>query len=196
MKKPIFSPFFKWLKSRAQRTSNRTGRSGFRAISPWMLNLLFLPLLAFDLFGEVGSMLRAIQSGVAGPGVSAQIVQPSANVGQKDKSILTNLSQWFPFGGEGALGARLEGADTKNLPETSLNFQLHGILFIEGTTIPAFALIKVVDGSEKVFGIGEVLSGDVRLMAVQDDRVILDRGGRLEALKLPRAVLPIRSLDE
>ncbi|MBF0604950.1 MAG: hypothetical protein HQL07_14810 [Nitrospirae bacterium] len=196
MKMTLLSPFSKWLKRHAQQSSSRTGRSGFRAISPWMLNLLFLPLLAFDLFGEVGSLLRAMQSGGEGGVVSAQVAQPSGNVEQKNASELKNLTQWFPFGGQGVLGARLEGTDTRNLPETSLNFQLHGILFIEGTTIPAFALIKVADGTEKVFGIGEVLSGDVRLMAVEGDRVILDRGGRLEALKLPRAVLPIRSLDE
>lgn len=106
-----------------------------------------------------------------------------------------HLTQWHPFGGLKGSGESLQGKDTKNLPETTLNMQLHGILFIEGTTVPAFALIKVADQKEKVFAIGEVVTGDVKLMGVQNDRVILDRGGHLETLKIPRGVLKIRDPD-
>ncbi|MBF0146675.1 MAG: hypothetical protein HQL84_11430 [Magnetococcales bacterium] len=194
LKKPRFLSLKEWLRNRI-RLSGTEGRSGLRMVSPWILNLLLLPLFAFDLFGEISSMLRAIESQTPVTTAGQQTTNPSGSVAQKDKIDLTQMTQWHPFGGKKVPGANLEGADTKNLPDTNLNFQLHGILFIEGTSIPAFALIKLADAPEKVFAIGEVLTGDVRLVAIQNDRVILDRGGRLEALKLPRAVLQIRDPD-
>ncbi|MBF8273340.1 MAG: ral secretion pathway protein C [Magnetococcales bacterium] len=140
-------------------------------------------------------MLRAIESEKNGVLVSGQAANSVDQAQDKDKLDLVEMAQWHPFGGSKGPGGKTAVADTKNLPETSLNFQLHGILFIEGTTIPAFALIKLADAPEKVFAVGEELTGGVRLVAIQDDRVILDRGGRLETLKLPRGVLQIRDPD-
>ncbi|MBF0414753.1 MAG: hypothetical protein HQL79_03180 [Magnetococcales bacterium] len=183
-----------WVKKRLKRSGNETGRSGFRAVSPLIINVILVPLFALDLYGEVRSLLRAVDS--------AQ--NTTANVGQgegtatsakTDQVDFVHLTQWHPFGGLKGPAESLQGKDTKNLPETTLNMQLHGILFIEGTTIPAFALIKVADQKEKVFAIGEVVTGDVRLLGIQGDRVVLDRGGHLETLKLPRGVLKIREPD-
>jgi general secretion pathway protein C len=41
----------------------------------------------------------------------------------------------------------------------------------------------------KVYGVGKTITGGVRLHAVYPDRVILNRGGKLEALMLPKKFL-------
>ncbi|MBF0110276.1 MAG: hypothetical protein HQL76_13990 [Magnetococcales bacterium] len=190
MKKPRWNDVIEWWRRR-----NGIFKSGGRSrFSPWMLNLLLLPLFAFDLQSEVRSLLRAMDVSGAVE-VGGAVVSSAGSPGGGEKLDLTTMTQWHPFGSQVGPGGTTLAADTRNLPDTSLNFQLHGILFIDGTRIPAFALIKLADAPEKVFAVGEEVTGGVWLYAVESDRVILDRGGRLEALKLPRAILEIRPPD-
>ncbi|MBF0422499.1 MAG: hypothetical protein HQL73_05855 [Magnetococcales bacterium] len=195
MKRPRVASLKAWLRKRIHQSTQETRRSGLRTVSPLIVNLLLLPIVAFDLYGEVRSMLQAMNSAVGSPIGTGQGDNASGANAMKNQTDFVQMTQWHPFGGLTGPGAKIDAADTKNLPDTTLNMQLHGILFIKGTTIPAFALIKVADEKEKVFAIGDVLTGDVRLVQVQDDRVILDRGGHLETLKLPRGVLKIRDPD-
>lgn len=71
-----------------------------------------------------------------------------------------------------------------NVEETTLNLELKGTL---AATTPSEALAIIADGStEKVYRVKDAIRQNVTLHAVERDRVILDRSGQLEALKLPQ----------
>jgi len=70
-------------------------------------------------------------------------------------------------------------------PETRLNLVLKGVL----ATIPmrhASAIIALgKNGKEDTYSVGDTVSS-ARLKEVHADRVILERGGRLETLRMPK----------
>jgi len=75
-------------------------------------------------------------------------------------------------------------AETIDAPETRLNLKLRGTVTATDTQT-AHAIIADGSGKEKVYFINDAVPGGATLHQVQPDRVILNRGGILEALKLP-----------
>lgn len=72
-------------------------------------------------------------------------------------------------------------------PDTSLNLSLNGVLALgdgEG-----FAIIASESKKHKFYQIDDEVTSGVRLNAVFNDYVLLDRGGRSEKLRLPKATL-------
>ena len=74
------------------------------------------------------------------------------------------------------------------VPETRLNLTLRGVLAAPGDQ--AFALIASGSGPESLYQVGDPLPGGARLKEVLADRVVLERNGQLETLKLPREEMP------
>ncbi len=74
--------------------------------------------------------------------------------------------------------------DLSELVDTNLNLSLNGTL-LSDITEQSRAIIEV-DGSNKVFSIGEEIQNSVTLYAVEANQVILDNRGKKEALRLPR----------
>lgn len=72
-------------------------------------------------------------------------------------------------------------------PETRLDLKLVGVFASEDSS--ALAIIASGRQPETVYGIGDTLPGNATLRAVYADRVILERGGVLETLRLPRESL-------
>ena len=72
-------------------------------------------------------------------------------------------------------------------PDTTLNLSLTGILYGEGAA-PNQAIISSNRGAEKTYRIGQAIdnANGATLHAVYADRVILNRGDRLETLRLPK----------
>lgn len=70
-------------------------------------------------------------------------------------------------------------------PDTQLNLELRGVL---ATDIPdmAMAIIASGRGEDKRYRVGDRIGSGASLRAVYSDRVILERGGDLETLRLPR----------
>ncbi len=68
-------------------------------------------------------------------------------------------------------------------PDTRLNFTLRGVYATDDEN-EGYALIASRGGREKLYRVGDKLPGNIRLSAVYPDRVILDRGGRFETLRL------------
>lgn len=70
-------------------------------------------------------------------------------------------------------------------PETQLNLELRGVL---ATEIPemAMAIIASGRGDDQSYRVGDSIDSGASLRAVYSDRVILERGGDLETLRLPR----------
>lgn len=88
--------------------------------------------------------------------------------------------------------------DTENLPETNLRLFLRGALAADGE-YPASALIEDSTGRTEAYVKGDELPGNATLRAIHPQRVILERGGKLENLYFPetddRAGLSIAAND-
>ncbi len=70
-------------------------------------------------------------------------------------------------------------------PETRLSLTLKGIVAVSAAA-EGRALIAEGSAEEKVYKVGDALSGGAVLHEVLSDKVILKRGGRFETLTLPR----------
>jgi general secretion pathway protein C len=81
--------------------------------------------------------------------------------------------------------ATLPAAAQVNAPETSLNLTLRG-LFAAARKESAFAIIAEGGGSERPFRIGDKVAGGAVVQDILADRVVLERAGRFETLRLPK----------
>jgi len=72
-------------------------------------------------------------------------------------------------------------------PDTTLSLRLTGILYGEGG-LPSQAIIASNRDQEKTYQIGQAIDGasGATLHAVYGDRVLINRGGRLETLRQPQ----------
>ncbi|MDH3401609.1 MAG: type II secretion system protein GspC [Chromatiales bacterium] len=75
--------------------------------------------------------------------------------------------------------------DPTAAPDTTLSLELLGTIASE-LVEESYALIHERGKETKVFAIGDSVTRGTRLHGVYTDRVLLDRGGRLEALRLPK----------
>jgi general secretion pathway protein C len=69
-------------------------------------------------------------------------------------------------------------------PETRLNLTLRGVYAAPGED--AMAIIAAGGGNEKLYRVGNTIAGGATLKAVYRNRVILQRGARMETLSLPK----------
>jgi general secretion pathway protein C len=76
-------------------------------------------------------------------------------------------------------------ADPSDAPETRMSLVLAGTI-ASSDPKGGLGIIGETAATAKVYRVGDSIAGGARLNAVYDDRVILDRGGQLEALLLPR----------
>lgn len=70
-------------------------------------------------------------------------------------------------------------------PETQLNLSLRGVLATADDSV-ARAIIATGNGDDKSYKVGDTIGSGAILRAVYPDRVILERSGELETLRLPR----------
>lgn len=95
----------------------------------------------------------------------------------------------------GILNAHLFGqaspaeADASAAPQTSLALVLAGVL-AEPDPQKGLALVGESAANAKVHVVGDTLPGGAKLHGIYADRVVLDRGGRLESLMLPHQSAP------
>jgi len=75
--------------------------------------------------------------------------------------------------------------ETLNAPDTRLNLKLRGAIAADDDTV-AHAIIAESNGNERVFFLNDSVPGGAVLHEVHADRVILNRGGVLETLRLPK----------
>ncbi len=78
--------------------------------------------------------------------------------------------------------------DPENAPQSSANLLLAGTIATQNPK-HGVAIISEGGGPSKVYSVGERIAG-ASLHSVYLDRVILDRGGALETLQLPRQLPP------
>ncbi|WP_404362942.1 type II secretion system protein N [Marinobacter sp.] len=87
------------------------------------------------------------------------------------------------FGAPGEEAAP-EPEDTENLPETNLRLVLRGVLAANGE-YPASALVEDSRGNTEAYLVGDELPAGATLRSVHPQRIIIERGGKLENLYFP-----------
>ncbi len=120
----------------------------------------------------------------AGPQLSAPPLPRSAPAGAPAEQRQWNIAQWHLFGIKPEQ-ARLE-VPVESLPETTLNLVLRGVVASSRDGEGSGAIIGAPSGIDTFYPVNARLPGGVTLKEVHADRVVLERGGRLETLRLPK----------
>jgi general secretion pathway protein C len=136
----------------------------------WLVARIFWMLIPGAAVGDAVEGLPAGVPGTAASGADAD-VQSIANA--------------HIFGEASAEAAPPPVADHDDLAETRLNLSLKGTITANEDQM-SIAIIADTSNQEKVYAISDTVVPGTTLHAVYADRVILNRGGALEALKLPK----------
>jgi general secretion pathway protein C len=84
----------------------------------------------------------------------------------------------------GQVSQELRGGRLENLPISSLNLVLTGVI---ASASGGYALISVNGQAQEPFGVGQTVTDNAILQAVYPDRVVIQRNGVLESLMLEGA---------
>ncbi|MFI4968150.1 MAG: type II secretion system protein GspC [Gammaproteobacteria bacterium] len=76
-------------------------------------------------------------------------------------------------------------SNVSNAPDTTLALTLHGI--VAGKSAKDSRALIVANGDEEPYAVGAALPGGAVIRTIFPDRVMLERDGRMEALRLPKA---------
>lgn len=87
------------------------------------------------------------------------------------------------FGVAGATGAA--DADPSKAAATQMNLVLAGTI-AHADPLQGYAIVGESAATARVYAVGKTITAGTKLHSVYPDRVILDRGGRLESLMLPK----------
>lgn len=112
------------------------------------------------------------------PAVSGTV---AARQNDAASGVAWDLAQWHLFGVKSAGPA----PSVDSLPETQLNLTLSGVV-ASGSVTGGGAIIAAPGGVEAFYIINAQLPGGAVLKEVHPDRVVLERNGRLETLRLPK----------
>lgn len=85
--------------------------------------------------------------------------------------------------------AVVENRNPNDAPQSTLPLVLTGIISAEDPQ-NGLAILGQTATSAKVFAVGDNVPGGAKLHSVYSDHVVIDRGGHLEKLLLPRQVAP------
>lgn len=129
----------------------------------------------------IAAQLAAVVWKVLAPAPSMGAAAPSAAPGPAQGVNVAGIVNAHLFG----TALTPATGDPANAPATSLNLVLAGTI-AGADPKSGWAIIGETAQSARVYATGASLPGGANLREVHADRVILDRGGRLESLPLPR----------
>lgn len=75
---------------------------------------------------------------------------------------------------------------TTKAPITKLNLVLKGVLAAVPSSLASVIIARKKNGPEEIYTIGDRLPGNVTIKEIHAEHVIIDRGGQLETLRLPK----------
>ena len=151
---------------------------------PFWVSLIFVVLIAYYLARVVWTLYPSSTESLWAPPQSTGTGQPVAKQGNA-KDQYGAIASAHLFGIATKDGAVPAPAETEDAPDTRLNLKLRATVATSETEI-AHAIIADGSGNEKVYFIKDSVPGGASLHRVDMDRVILNRGGVLEALRLPK----------
>jgi general secretion pathway protein C len=119
-------------------------------------------------------------SGHTPKGLSSPVVTPPPSGHNVDVAAITN-ARLFGTPPVEATPAQ----DAENAPQTTMPLILTGIIAADDPQ-NGLAILGANANATKVYAVGDSVPGGAKLHSVFGDRVVIDRGGRLETLALPR----------
>jgi len=162
--------------SRIASAAQGAGSEGWHRLLPLAVSALLVVLLAWQLVQLAWAVLGAGSGqAAAGPQANAPVVaQPAVDVGA---IIAAHLF--------GAANAPAGATDPNAVAATQMPLVLVGTIAHSDPEL-GYAIIGENPASAKVYAVGKTITGGTKLHSVYPDRAIIDRGGRLEALLLPK----------
>ena len=157
------------LRDQGMDAALRRGGHFLQQRGPTLLSVLMVLLLAWLLAELTWSFIPQRKSATAPTAATA------AGMRQVDADQVANRHLFGVAGAPTGNGA--------NAPDTDLALTLHGI--VAGKRAADSRALIVANGDEEPYGIGAQLPGGAVIRSIYPDRVLLERGGRLEALRLP-----------
>lgn len=158
------------LRDQGMEATLRRWTHVLQSAGPNLASFLLILLLAWLLAEFTWSLIP--RKTTAGSVVTAPV---SATPQQVDAP---HVADRHLFGTAGAQG------NASNAPDTTLNLILHGI--VAGKRASDSRALVVANGDEEPYAIGAQVPGGAVIRSIYPDRVLLERDGRLEALRLPK----------
>ncbi len=161
----------------AIRQIKRAGRS--RALVTG-INLVLILILAWIAARASWLFVAGAPQATDQPEVALPAPAPVENQVRHDPA---QIAGWHLFGE----ASRVEQAVQVpvNAPDTHLQLTLSGVLAFDDPK-EARAIVADARREEKGYSIGDPLPGGAKLTEIHADRIILERGGRFETLRLPK----------
>lgn len=153
---------------------------GWAKSLPWLVSAVLVVLLAWQLVQLVWTVLGARPA--AGPAQSGQAAAPGAVASGPAVDVDAIINAHL-FGTAAVPGAG--ETDPNSVAATQMSLVLVGTI-AESDPARGYAIIGESAATAKVYAVGKTITGGTKLHSVYPDRAILDRGGRLEALLLPK----------
>src|SRR5580698_3263867 len=137
------------------------------------------------------AVLLAVQAAVILTGLGGASRSPAAGTGPivtipRHQVNIAGITSAHLFGDSPAV---VNAQDPANAPPSSIPLVLTGIISAEDPQ-NGLAILGQTAAAAKVFAVGDNVPGGAKLHSVYSDRVVIDRGGILETLFLPRQVAP------
>jgi general secretion pathway protein C len=164
--------------SRIAAAAQGARTDGWQKLLPLAVSALLVVVLAWQLV-QLGWALLGAKNGVdAGPGASATVAAPPP-VRTVDVASIVNAHLF------GEANAPAGSTDPNSVAASQMPLVLVGTIANTDPTL-GYAIIGENPAAAKVYSVGKTITGGTRLHSVYPDRAILDRGGKLEALLLPK----------
>jgi general secretion pathway protein C len=151
--------------------------AGWQQRLPLAVAALLVLLLAWQLVQLAWTLLGA-GSQIPPPGPAAAAAGPLAQAVDVGSIVNAHL-----FGEANAPAAG--STDPNSVAATQMPLVLVGTIANTDPTL-GYAIIGESAAAAKVYAVGKTITGGTKLHSVYPDRAILDRGGKLEALLLPK----------
>ncbi len=162
--------------SRIASVAQGARSEGWQRLLPWAVSALLVIVLAWQLVQLAWALLGARTPGsvVSAPAAAAQAARPAVDVGAIVSAHLF-----------GEANAPAGSTDPNEVAASQMPLVLVGTIAHSDPEL-GYAIIGANAQSAKVYGVGKTITGGTKLHSVYPDRAILDRGGKLEALLLPK----------
>jgi general secretion pathway protein C len=164
--------------SRITSVVGGTGSAAWARSLPLLVSVALVVLLAWQAIQLVWTLMGAGRAPSSESTAATAAQAPAGSAIDVDAIVNAHL-----FGVAGAPDAG--SADPGAVAATQMNLVLAGTI-AHTDPLLGYAIIGDSAATARVHAVGKTITGGTKLHSVYPDRVILDRGGKLEALLLPK----------